>query len=34
MQNDILITQMLNTKEMQEMIYLFNKKVRPTPKEE
>ena len=28
--NDILITQIVDTKDMKELIYLFNKKARPS----
>ena len=31
---NLLITQMVNRKQMQELIYIFNKQVRPVKKEE
>lgn len=34
MTEDLLITQMVNSKQMAELIYIFNKQVRPKPKEE
>lgn len=32
MKPDILITKMVDRKQMQELIYLYNKQVRPKPK--
>ena len=33
MTEDLLITQMVNRKQMQELIYIFNKQTRPVKKE-
>lgn len=34
MTEDLLITQIVNRKQMQELIYIFNKQVRPVKKED
>ena len=34
MQKELLITQILDSKQMAELIYIFNKRARPKPKKD